>query len=497
MKKEFLVGAALIGTALSESVTQYLALTPETGIVSWQKATFPANYTATSADDVTIEDIDETIDQIGSWQNLNIEGTPLLTIKTYGDNLYAQLNTYVAPLGPTSDGYYQGGCCADSFRSFNKNQQVGEEYQSFDIMNTIFDVFENATDTDKFTGTPFAYANHVFDMADINDSIIAMLAITYHEPALDYSEVEAVLFYDTTTSSVMKTKDGDAFFSFYQKIGTLSTETNDGIYNIMYTMGGPEQYHMNGITRFQAKDGTWILAVTFRANAECVLLKCPFTYTSSDGGGTILQRFGTPSGHRFGYSASDGEITAMHNMYHTIYPDDINNGKETLTLFVNSQVGYSNSRIFEFEVKLTPEPDTSYDDTIFDTTYISGTTDFYTGMWGGGRPIGQGVWFVGFNQISVIDQTSNPESLNEENGNKLTIEDIEINKKNFNQLQEQLLLKNTEIKNHQHKVSLQNEKERGVDENSNNDDDLNIPWDDDAFTIYDIYDPFTFLNANE
>lgn len=56
-------------------------------------------------------------------------------------------------------------------------------------------------------------------------------------------------------------------------------------------MGGGEQFHMNGITRFLSNDGTYVLAVTFRDNAECVFIKCPYAYTASEGGGTILQRY--------------------------------------------------------------------------------------------------------------------------------------------------------------------------------------------------------------
>lgn len=192
--------------------------------------TFPANYAATSASEVTMEDITEPIDQLGAWQNLNVEGIPVLTVKSLDENFYALLNTYVAPLGPNTDSYYAGGCCADSFRRWNKNDNGS--YSSFDVMNTVFDLFENSTDKDKNTGTPYAYANHVFDMVDIDDHAIALIAITYHEPGLDYAQVEAVVYYNTTSSTAIPTMDGQGFFSFYQNIGTLSTDSADSIYKI-------------------------------------------------------------------------------------------------------------------------------------------------------------------------------------------------------------------------------------------------------------------------
>jgi len=140
---------------------------------------------------------------------------------------------------------------------------------------------------------------------------------------------------------------------------------------------------MNGITRFQALDGTWILGMTFRANAECMLVKCPYTYTKAEGGGSILQRFGSPQpNHRFGYSTQDGQIYAMHNLWYKSYVEQ-GEYRETLSLFINSQDGFTNSRVFEFDIKLTPEPATSYDDTVFDTSYLNANVTFQTDMWGG------------------------------------------------------------------------------------------------------------------
>lgn len=88
-------------------------------------------------------------------------------------------------------------------------------------------------------------------------------------------------------------------------------------------------------------------------------------YTSSSGGGNILQRFGSPdiyvdnstdSTHTFGYTEQDykkngGQIKGLHNIYYTTYPS----GRETLTIFINKLSNYSYSAIIEFDLKLTPE----------------------------------------------------------------------------------------------------------------------------------------------
>jgi hypothetical protein len=470
--KEGLVFSTLVLGAQSETIMQYLGMVPVTGEVSWLKATFPSNYTATSASQVTIESVDDTVAQLGEWQNFDFGGEPMLTMKNSGDRLYSQLNTGIAPEGPTDD--YPGGCCVDIFKSVSTD---GDEID-WDIESLIFSLYENTTDTDSNTGTPFAYANHVFDMTTYDDTVYAIVDVTYHEPGLDFAEVDSVIFFNPLTGDVMPTKDGDMFFSYYQHVGTTSTDTADSIYNIMYTSGGPEQYHMNGVTRFQAYDGTWILGATFRSNAEAVLMKCPYTYSSADGGGTILQRFGTPTGHRFGYSTSDGEITAMHNLFYTIYPTT---NKETLTIFVNDQNGYSNSRVFEFDLKLTPEPSTSYDDTVFDTDYISATVGYFTDMWGGARPVGQGVWLVGFDEITALDLTSqevrptDPEE----------IEKIEAKKQEIRLANERKRIKKP-TGTPGPPPDDQGDDHQGDDHHGPSDDDIGP---------YTIYDPFTFVVA--
>jgi hypothetical protein len=117
--------------------------------------TFPSNYTATSAGEVTLADVTGNVDQIGAWQNLDFGGTPMLTAKTLNDMLYTQLNT-VAPVGPGPDSYYPVGCCVDTFKSFTKD---GVE-TDFDILQTVFDLYENVTDTDKNTGYKQRYVIH-------------------------------------------------------------------------------------------------------------------------------------------------------------------------------------------------------------------------------------------------------------------------------------------------------------------------------------------------
>lgn len=206
--------------------------------------------------------------------------------------------------------------------------------------------------TDPELGTPWAYANHMFDMTQVAGRTAALICVAYTEPSLNGAIVDAVVMADAATGSALPTADGDPFFSWFDTLGTLSTDAADGIFNIQFhallEAENPEdeasqQYHQNGLVRFQAKDGTWVLAATHKIHGEAVLIKDPWSYTSSEGGGTILQRFGTPGiwggsqitgYHHFGMAETEGPISSVHNIHYTAYPD----GSETLALFVNSQV---------------------------------------------------------------------------------------------------------------------------------------------------------------
>lgn len=57
---------------------------------------------------------------------------------------------------------------------------------------------------------------------------------------------------------------------------------------------GAEEWHGNGVARFATLSGVVVLAITHRMDAEAVLFKDPWSYTTADGGSAVLQRFGTP-----------------------------------------------------------------------------------------------------------------------------------------------------------------------------------------------------------
>ena len=68
--------------------------------------TYPANYTATSAADVSFEDVEGAPDELGAWNGL-VTGEAYLTARVHGDNFYVIINGGRVPTQFT--GSYPGG----------------------------------------------------------------------------------------------------------------------------------------------------------------------------------------------------------------------------------------------------------------------------------------------------------------------------------------------------------------------------------------------------
>ena len=343
-------------------------------------------------------------------------------------------------------GEYPGGCCADTLRVFPRSRQHERAaFRDVDIYSLVKSAFRGRAVVDNRTGDAWAYANHAFDMtslsldaaaADDDDDddddeghgAVALVIVAYKEAMLGGVLVDAIVAVDVRRGELVRTQDGLAFFSLHDRIGTVSTEPDRTIYKIQYhslldddaaaptlaptvqveeeegnatssgkhgaPLPGHEQYHENGVTRFlsgstsSSGDAVWVLAFTTKWGGA-VLLKDPFTYTAAEGGGSILQRFGSPmvwsrsssspSTRNFGLEPDAVAITALHNAWHTAYPD----GRDTLTLFVNEREAVASSSILEFDVNLVPEPESGlYNASIFDTSYVSAKLNYSVNTWG-------------------------------------------------------------------------------------------------------------------
>merc|ERR1712113_640703 len=191
-------------------------------------------------------------------------------------------------------------------------------------------------------------------------------------------------------------------FGIYKHLGTSATTAEGSIFAEQFYESSSgsgstgEQWHGNGVKRFQSLDGTSILAITQRFANGAILIKDPFTYSAAQGGGKILQRFGTPTiwdgteastYHYFGAEKGNGYITAgVHNLWHQVYDD-----RETLTMFVNGMSTDSTSHAYEFDVKLTTEDVAPKSDSAFDTTHSKVAFTYSAQAQGGARAMGNGV----------------------------------------------------------------------------------------------------------
>merc|ERR1711998_602079 len=169
--------------------------------------------------------------------------------------------------------------------------------------------------------------------------------------------------------------------------------------------------------RFETLAGGSILAYTARSASEAVLIKDPFTYSAAEGGGEIVQRFGTfkPSDkyRTFGMDDSKGvDITGgVHNLWYQRYGE-----RETLTMFANSVSSDSTSHVFEFDIKLTSESEADKSDAAFATDYTDVPFTYLAQAQGGARPLGDGVWMgaagVGqFSGFEIVDKSGNSKQL--------------------------------------------------------------------------------------
>ncbi|GMI21793.1 hypothetical protein TrCOL_g7205 [Triparma columacea] len=340
-----------------------------------ENLTSAANVTLTES---TTEDAPDEI-----WV-YSIESPTFELSGRYWDNkIYGYTNVGNAPSS--------GGCCSDSFTIYSESNPSGEVV---DLTSIISPLFPNAVDS-------YAYPTHTFDIVKQEDgSAHAYLMVQYEDADIN-ALADAVVVLDVDTLEVIPTADGSKYFSFLESAnaGTMSTTKADTIFRIQHytsTDDSKEEWHGNGITAFTTTDGIPILAITHRSLNECVLLKNPYSLTSEEGGGKIVQRFGRPGyynangksnvQHDFGGIGNDDSTwNGVHNAWYSVAAD----GTETVTIYVNSD-GSDSSHVYNFDLNLKEEDDFEgvIDDTVFDTEWRSVALPWLAGSQGGARPIG-------------------------------------------------------------------------------------------------------------
>jgi len=322
----------------------------------------------------------------------------MLTAKIHGDNMYAYMNTGKVPS--------EGGCCADTIRVYPRTQS---ESQDIDIESVV---------QEAFPGSSYAHASHTFEITEIDGEAYALCVIQYEESSLN-TKADAIIAVSLQDGTLRQTALGDKYFSMFEHAGTTSTAADDTRFKVQHVKnGGAEEWHGNGVVRFETLAGVTVLAYTARFANEAVLIKDPFTYSAAEGGGEILQRFGTFKASRlkksrtFGLDDSKGvDITGVHNLWYQRYGE-----RETLTMFANAVSSDSKSHVFEFDIKLTSESEADKSDAAFATDYTDVPFSYLAQAQGGARPLGDGVWIgaagVGsYSGFEIVDKSGKKKKL--------------------------------------------------------------------------------------
>lgn len=378
------------------AVKEYVALGPAAGgptagstALQWITVEYPEGVS--SAKEVTLTRLNNSVPEVGNWFGLDTKGLAL-TAKIVGDTMYALYDQSGEGSG--------GGCCADQLRIYRRNG--GGRFTTINLTAKV-EAALNSTD---------AHVSHTFDMTTLKDGTLAALfQVKYLELALGTTYGDAIVAMKIADGSIIPTASNAPAFNMFKEAGTMSTTSKDSRFKIQYYIssstsgGGGEEFHGNGVQRFTAKSGVTYLAFSHRMDAEAVIFKDPFTYSAAQGGGKIVQRFGTPylyndygmaSSRYFGLKSSASTFdSGVHNVFYTASSETTSlKGKETMSLFVNDQDGKSAA----YEFVLNPVEENAKadpgDDTIFDVGYVFAKCTFSAQAQGGARTIGNGVFLV-------------------------------------------------------------------------------------------------------
>lgn len=420
------MGTLVLATA--SPVTEYVGFAPcgtadmpskGESVLKWMELTYEP--TVSSAKGVTFQWLTETVPEIGALWNLDLsEGGgsgAALSAKLLGDTMYMYVDKKTAA---------GGGCCADTLRMYDRLTGTFTELDLDAIMTSTF--------ADK--NSTFHEATHTFDVQEEDGVVYAWLMTQYLDSSLGSVKANAIVCIDTRDGSVRKTRDGDAYFSMLDKLGTTSVARADTVYRVQYTKKttGAEQWHGNGMLRFSTRHGEPLIAFTHRFMAEAVLITDPWATAAAAGGGAIVQRFGTPAFFN-GSVADDDEagaegtdaagyhffgvkpgirpwIGGVHNVhYRAVSTSAALLGNETLSLFVNSIEGGNKSYVYEFAINPRPAASAghAYDDSTFETPFVYAACQFEAMAQGGARAFGDGVFIVASGAgaggvMEVVDQ---------------------------------------------------------------------------------------------
>jgi len=387
----------------------------------WMKLTYPTEP-FDSIENLTWSHADGD-PALGMWDNMPMGATGFsCTMRLDGTDqhaskAYAFINDF--RLGASgrdiafTDDQNPGGCCAPVMRVYEKSTG---EFSDIDLLAAVREAVDDQP-------VRWISASHAFHLDRIDGSLYAFLIVQYvvNQTQDNFGDVhlDAIVCLNMDDGkTIRRTETGLKYFSLFDNLGTFSDD--DSVYKIRYVSNGtshPEQWHLNGISRFTTKDGTAILAFSTIHDNEVILARDPWTYSAAERGGEILQRFGNPgyafstadgvAKRHFGYPASEGHMFSVHGAQYFIHSD----GTEQMAIFNNGLLSADDvdptfatfdsitsheqsyeSASWRFQVKLMPESQAGCGEKcgeeVFATSYHIQRLGKYSFAQGGCRPLG-------------------------------------------------------------------------------------------------------------
>lgn len=422
------------------AMTEYIGLVPVSlccsytnDTVKWAKLQY-ASEGVSSVEAVEFSIVEEPEEALGEWFDFKLPENrqdgygALLTARVHGDKLFLPLETRSVPYRQLTT-----GCCADKMRITDKS--TGDTVV-FDTQDIIDEAFEGS-------GVDLKGNSHTFDVMEDEESaagLLVVLNVQYFNTTINRL-ADAIVIFDAESGELRRTANGDGFFDMAGFPGTILTEQNETIFKVQYVTQDASNYtsetwHQNGVLRFFSKaEGQYYLAITHYMHHEAVVLLDPYTYTSSAGGGEVVQRFGTPSvydsngditdWHFFGLDpalTTDLFTDAVHNVFYTQSTQTESlAGRETLTIFVNNVYNWGisiqeeDSYAYEFAFNPVRQQDLNgtwpLDDSVFSTNFSRTALGFQVGQQGGVRPIGNGVYVSSTGLAAVSAGYTKPDGM--------------------------------------------------------------------------------------
>ncbi|KAH8068553.1 hypothetical protein JL721_6699 [Aureococcus anophagefferens] len=265
-----------------------------------------------------------------------------------------------------------GGCCADTLRVYEKDASA----KDLDLDALLAETFG--------ASVAWVHATHTFDAFLEENKAVVLLQVQYSDADIGGAKVNAIVKVDVAAGTAVDTKDGDAYWSIESKLGAETYDYNSTVYKMQYVNesfgADSEEWHGNGILKFDDAAGTTLLALTHRFYEEAFVVRTldlrrrrrrrrhpPAVRHVALRVGRRQRRRADLSPLRAARARARVDGRRAQRLVRRL-EDDAGGlrGKESITMFINSIDGRAGSFVFEFELKLAPQEDaTAVSDAVF------------------------------------------------------------------------------------------------------------------------------------